>query len=479
MKENCKSRRTFATVAILTMVLLATMTIGIAVASEDSDADTSSGYITVNGIKDANEKYSSFEELYLDLKTKMGNALKSGELKDDDHIYKEETADYDKFKAFFTDNSMGTASDYDAKITYTINGTIVYDETDCKYLLSIGRAASYFKNDLHLSYFEIKGTENSKLIVNTGFTMPYQWWEGDEHYTHLLIKDIELVAGSTSNMSIGQAYTKGIDITLDNVKFTGLRCGIYINEAYLFNAKNCTFDGLGMNDSAVHLQGTNKADASVKSKCATINIENCSFEGYAYAINIDQDTAKAKITGCNISNTNPYRANIQIAGCSNLEISNNTLNVIGDAIAFHEVINDSAELVDSIILYDNTILDATTDRSAHFAYSAGTSESILGKIIIKNNKISDSIDLTSGVNTSGGKILSGPTSSVISDQAAASEIIPSFIPMPPTEDDFPGYVPSQTVEKEKKDDSTTQVAIVAAAIAVVLVAIIALLYKSR
>ena len=56
---------------------------------------------------------------------------------------------------------------------------------------------------------------------------------------------------------------------------------------------------------------------------------------------------------------------------------------------------------------------------------------------------------------------------------------PEYVPMPPTEDDFPGYVPSQTVEKEKKDDSTTQVAIVAAAIAVVLVAIIALLYKSR
>gem|GEM_PF-3248292 len=56
----------------------------------------------------------------------------------------------------------------------------------------------------------------------------------------------------------------------------------------------------------------------------------------------------------------------------------------------------------------------------------------------------------------------------------------TFVPMPPEEDDFPGYVPSQPSSGDSPDDdSTTQVAIVSAAIAVVLIAIIALLYKSR
>jgi len=56
----------------------------------------------------------------------------------------------------------------------------------------------------------------------------------------------------------------------------------------------------------------------------------------------------------------------------------------------------------------------------------------------------------------------------------------TFVPMPPEEDDFPGYVPSQPSSGDSPDDdSTTQVAIVSAAIAVVLIAIIALLYKSK
>ena len=122
--------------------------------------------------------------------------------------------------------------------------------------------------------------------------------------------------------------------------------------------------------------------------------------------------------------------------------------------------------------------------------------SLNGAVTVKgtvtiNDGASLSIDKGTVVTVSGklagdGNVTNNGTINILTGGSASTDVTgneptytPDFVPMPPTEDDFPGYVPSQTVEKEKKDDSTTQVAIVAAAIAVVLVAIIALLYKSR
>ena len=52
--------------------------------SPDSDADASTGYITVEGVAGANERYDSFDQLYTDLKSELKTTLGNG---NDDAIY--------------------------------------------------------------------------------------------------------------------------------------------------------------------------------------------------------------------------------------------------------------------------------------------------------------------------------------------------------------------------------------------------------
>lgn len=360
--------------------------------SIESDAETSAGYITVDGVAGAKESYSSFEELYEDLKPKMKEALGGS-----DDIYGQGTVSVDKFKTFFTDNSNGTETDYDAEITYTIHGTVVYEESDgYPYLISIGRAATYFGKDVHLSYFEIKGADaDAELMMKSTITLPYQWWKGDTHWTYLTLNNIKVSNGGVNNdiFSIGQSYTAGIGIELNKVHMSGLRCYSYVNESYAYSAKDCTFDGNGIKNAGMHFQGS--ADSA---KGANISIDNCTFDGYGYAINIDQDSAVAVIKNSTFRNIDPDRPIIQIAGCSNATISDNTFHVIGNVLAFHKVLKDSEGLVESILFEGNTVLDATADGSAHFAYTAAeVSDSTYAKVKLEGNRIADSIDLAYGV----------------------------------------------------------------------------------
>ena len=396
--------------------------------SPDSDADASTGYITVEGVTGANERYDSFDQLYTDLKSKLKTTLGNG----DDTIYKEKMVAKDEFKAFFTDNSMGTASDYDAKITYTIHGAVEYDETAHSYLLSLGRAASRFNNDLHLSHFEIKGEDDAQLSLKSTITLPYQWWgKGDTHWTYLTLKDIKIVdggkAGGINYLSIGQAYNAGIGITLENVEVSGLRCYSYVNNVYSYTAKNCVFDGQGINDVGMHFQGckiNDKDGKDVTENRAQILIEDCLFNGYAYAINVDQDSAIAEIKGCTFKTIEPKRPCIQIAGCSELTVSDNTFYVLGNAFSFHYSLADSQNLVESVSITGNTFIDATENGTAHFTYTGKTGNKEEGtdaifddtykKVSITGNRIAATIDLKNGVNKYGAV---SPTNSniVISD----------------------------------------------------------------
>ena len=256
-------RRLLAALAVMAVAFVS-LAVCATFDSPDSDADASTGYITVEGVAGANERYDSFDQLYTDLKSKLKTALGNG---NDDAIYKEQTVSADRFKAFFTDNSMGTANDYDAKITYTVHGTVEYDEKDHSYLLSLGRAASRFSDDLHLSHFEIKGEDDAQLSLKSTITLPYQWWEGDTHWTYLTLKDIKVVnggmAGGINYLSIGQECNAGNGITLENVQVSELRCYTYINNIYSYTAKNCTFDGHGIDNAGMHFQGSKIDDKDI------------------------------------------------------------------------------------------------------------------------------------------------------------------------------------------------------------------------
>lgn len=399
--DNQKRGGGIRLLAAFTVMAMALVVMAVCISSDsiESDADATTGYITVDGVAGAKESYASFEELYNDLKPKMKDALGGT-----DDIYGQETADAAKFKAFFTDNSMGTETDYDAKITYTIHGTVEYDEKDHSYLLSIGRAASYFKTDLHLSHFEIKGAENAELKVKSGFTLPYQWWKGDTHWTYLTMKDIKISNGGVENsiFSIGQANTMGISVELSNVHVSGLRCYSYINETYSYTAENCIFDGDNITNAGIHFQGSTDV-----SKKAEVIINGCTFNGYSYCLNIDQDSAIAEIKNNTFRNTDAYRPCIQIAGCSEATISNNTFYTIGNVLAFHEALAPTQDLVNKIEFNGNTVLDATDDGSAHFINTAkknGTdavSDATYSKVKVENNRIAETIDVKNGVDKNG------------------------------------------------------------------------------
>lgn len=413
-------RRLLAALAVMAVAFVS-LAVCATFDSPDSDADASTGYITVEGVAGANERYDSFDQLYTDLKSELKTTLGNG---NDDAIYVEQTVSADKFKAFFTDNSMGTANDYDAKITYTVHGTVEYDEKDHSYLLSLGRAASRFSDELHLSHFEIKGEDDAQLSLKSTITLPYQWWgKSDTHWTYLTLKDIKVVnggmAGGINYLSIGQAYNAGIGITLENVQVSGLRCYTYVNNIYSYTAENCTFDGQGIDNAGMHFQGSDRSDAP-----ANISIKNCSFNGYAYAMNVDQDCAIAKIEGCTFKTTESKRPCIQIAGCSELTVSDNTFYVLGNAFSFHYVLADSQNLVKSVSITGNTFIDATENGTAHFAYTGKTgakedgsdaiSDETYKKVSINGNRIAATIDLKNGVNKYGAV---SPTNSsiVISD----------------------------------------------------------------
>ena len=171
------------------------------------------------------------------------------------------------------------------------------------------------------------------------------------------------------------------------------------------------------------------------------------------------------------------------AGTDGIIIKSGSVNISGSVTATETNAKISATSGD-IILKDLTL------ASGEILLNGGVSATIKGTVTIDNGA-SLSVNKNAVVTVSGklagdGNVTNNGTINILTGGSASTDVTgneptytPDFVPMPPTEDDFPGYVPSQTVEKEKKDDSTTQVAIVAAAIAVVLVAIIALLYKSR
>ncbi len=379
--------RLLAAFVIMT-VAFTSLTACVTFESLDSDAGNTTtepaNYITVSGVAGANERYGTFTDLYNDLKGKMKTALNGG-----DDIYGEEAVsseNAEKFKTFFTDN-QGTAVDYDAKITYTIHGTVEYDEKDLSYLLSLGRAASRFSDTLHLSHFEIEGADaDAVLKLNSKFTLPYQWWGngtggGDTHWVFLTLDNINIVNGTINDFSIGQAFICGIGVTMRNVNVSGLSYGMDVDSSYSFTATGCTFDANGnknVGNYALQLMGfeeykdkDGKTLVAATEKRAKITMSGCEFTGYPRGVNIHQATAEATIENCRISNTDSGRSAIQITECSKITIKGCTINVVGNAFTLHENLKKSLELGSvSINITNNTINNVSKGTlGAHLVYS--------------------------------------------------------------------------------------------------------------
>ena len=277
-------------------------------------------FVTVTGIAGfADRKYASFAEAYAAIKPtieKLGLV--------------QESATADAFDALFT----SVDANGNATLTYTISGTVVYDETDCANLLTMGRKASHYGNGRHLINFKFVGAtgkDADTLTVNSDITLPYEWW-GEKTMTGIHFENLTITGSAPSGLYPSQKFFEGIDFSVSKCALKGIKIYNCSNVKGSYTITDSVLDGTGApaNSYAIHLQGNETAPLS-------INIKGNTISGYDRGINIDQKTAVATIERNTISVKDAGRSCIQLSSLATADIVGNTLELTGgNAITLHE-----------------------------------------------------------------------------------------------------------------------------------------------
>ena len=277
-------------------------------------------FVTVTGIAGfADRKYASFAEAYAAIKPTI-EKLGLGE----------ESATADAFDALFT----SVDANGNATLTYTISGTVVYDETDCANLLTMGRKASHYGNGRHLINFKFVGAtgkEADTLTVNSNITLPYEWW-GEKMTTGIHFENLTITGSAPNGLYPYQSFFEGIDFSVSKCALKGIKIYNCSNVKGSYTITDSVLDGTGApaNSYAIHLQGNETAPLS-------INIKGNTISGYDRGINIDQKTAVATIEKNTISVKDAGRSCIQLSSLATADIVGNTLELTGgNAITLHE-----------------------------------------------------------------------------------------------------------------------------------------------
>ena len=277
-------------------------------------------FVTVTGIAGfADRKFASFAEAYVAIKPTI-ETLGLGD----------ESATADVFDALFT----SVDANGNATLTYTISGTVVYDETDRANLLTMGRKASHYGNGRHLINFKFVGAtgkDTDTLTVNSNITLPYEWW-GEKTTTGIHFENLTITGSAPSGLYPSQPFFEGIDFSVSKCALKGIKIYNCSNVEGSYTITDSVLDGTGApaDSYAIHLQGNEKAPLS-------INIKGNTISGYDRGINIDQKTAVAAIEGNKISVTDTGRSCIQLSSLATADIVGNTLELTGgNAITLHE-----------------------------------------------------------------------------------------------------------------------------------------------
>lgn len=294
-------------------------------ATTDADGNTVYGvveaaFVTVTGIAGfADRKYASFAEAYAAIKPtieKLGLV--------------QESATADVFDALFT----SVDANGNATLTYTISGTVVYDETGCANLLTMGRKASHYGNGRHLINFKFVGAtgkDTDTLTVNSNITLPYEWW-GEKTTTGIHFENLTITGSAPSGLYPSQPFFEGIDFSVSKCALKGIKIYNCSNVEGSYTITDSVLDGTGApaDSYAIHLQGNETAPLS-------INIKGNTISGYDRGINIDQKTAVATIEKNTISVKDAGRSCIQLSSLATADIVGNTLELTGgNAITLHE-----------------------------------------------------------------------------------------------------------------------------------------------
>lgn len=294
-------------------------------ATTDADGNTVYGvveaaFVTVTGIAGfADRKFASFAEAYAEIKPAI---QKLGLV--------QESATADVFDALFT----SVDANGNATLTYTISGTVVYDETGCANLLTMGRKASHYGNGRHLINFKFVGAtgkDTDTLTVNSNITLPYEWW-GEKTTTGIHFENLTITGSAPSGLYPSQPFFEGIDFSVSKCALKGIKIYNCSNVEGSYTITDSVLDGTGApaDSYAIHLQGNETAPLS-------INIKGNTISGYDRGINIDQKTAVATIEKNTISVKDAGRSCIQLSSLATADIVGNTLELTGgNAITLHE-----------------------------------------------------------------------------------------------------------------------------------------------
>ena len=294
-------------------------------ATTDADGNTVYGvveaaFVTVTGIKGfADRKFASFAEAYAAIKPTI-ETLGLGE----------ESATADAFDALFT----SVDANGNATLTYTISGTVVYDETDRANLLTMGRKVSHYGNGRHLINFKFVGAtgkEADTLTVNSNITLPYEWWS-EKTTTGIHFENLTITGSAPSGLYPSQPFFEGIDFSVSKCALKGIKIYNCSNVEGSYTITDSVLDGTGApaDSYAIHLQGNETAPLS-------INIKGNTISGYDRGINIDQKTAVATIEKNTISVKDAGRSCIQLSSLATADIVGNMLELTGgNAITLHE-----------------------------------------------------------------------------------------------------------------------------------------------
>ncbi len=337
-------------------------------------------YVTVTGIAGfADKKYASFADAYVAIKPTL-----------EQYGLVEESVSAETFKSLFTDiDDNGNAT-----LTYTISGTVVYDETDCANLLTMGRKASHYSNG-HLINFKFVGAtgkESDTLTVNSDITLPYEWW-GEKTTTGIHFENLTITGSAPSGLYPSQKFFEGIDFSVVKCVLKGIKIYNCSNVGGSYTITDSVLDGTGApaDSYAIHLQGNETAPLSITIKGNTIS-------GYDRGINIDQRTAVAIIEKNSISVKDKGRSCIQLTRLAKTTVSGNTLDLTGgNAITFHEgllglsavpevTISGNAVTGTGYLIYDDAAANGKAFTSDNLKLTYAT-----------DNTVAETVDTTKGV----------------------------------------------------------------------------------
>ena len=336
-------------------------------------ADTElTDYVVVKGINGfEGKKYASFADAYAEIKPEIEKLASSDELGQGGATSAE------AFKKFFTDvDKNGNAT-----LTYEITGNVVYDEANCKYLLTMGRHSSHYNNGepLHLINFKFVGqTENrgATLTVNSDITLPYEWW-GEKVTTSISFENLTITGSAPNGLDATQPYFEGIDFTINNCTLRGIKVYNCSNVGGKYTITNSTLNGTGapVDAYAIHLQGNESAPLAIK-------IDNNQISGYDRGINIDQNTAVAEINNNEISVKDKGRSCIQLSRLAKTTVSGNELALTGgNAITLHKLLLETGAVPEitvtgnnitgsGYLIYDDAVAngEAFTSKNLNFTF---------------------------------------------------------------------------------------------------------------